>query len=140
MGFVKGCLIAVIYWTAALIRQFVSCYRRDRRNRNAEREIHWAKWVALYKENLLSKGDYLGDLYDIGFDAPETHAIRRNTKMYYSFYAAEWKGPVELRGLSNRKYRVVDYENGKDLGSVQGPTTKLDISFSKHLMLEVSPE
>ncbi len=116
---------------------------RDGRRRGdltAEREIHWAKWLALYKEKLLSKGDYLGDLYDIGFDAPETHAIRRNTKMYYSFYAAEWKGPVELRGLSNRKYRVVDYENGKDLGSVQGPTAKLDISFSKHLMLEVNPE
>jgi alpha-galactosidase len=88
----------------------------------------------------LSRGEYLGGLYDIGFDAPETHAIRKDTKMYYSFYAAEWKGTVELRGLSSRKYRVVDYEIGKDLGVVQGPAANLDIDFSKHLMLEVRPE
>jgi alpha-galactosidase len=116
---------------------------RDGRRRGdltPERETHWAKWLAIYKDKLLSKGDYRGELYDIGFDAPETHAIQKNAKMFYSFYAPEWKGTVELRGLSNRKYRVVDYENGKDLGTVQGPAAKLDISFSKHLMLEASPE
>ncbi len=116
---------------------------RDGRRRGdltPEREVHWAKWLALYKQKLLSKGEYLGELYDIGFDVPETHAIRKGTKMYYSFYAAEWKGTVELRGLSSRKYRVVDYEIGKDLGVVQGPSAKLDIDFSRHLMLEVRPE
>lgn len=116
---------------------------RDGRRRGdltPERETHWAKWLELYKQKLLSKGEYLGELYDIGFDAPETHAIRKGTKMYYSFYAPEWKGTVELRGLSGGKYHVVDYENGSDLGSVQGPTAKLDIHFSKHLMLEASPE
>ena len=116
---------------------------RDGRRRGdltPERETHWAKWLALYKEKQLSKGEYLGELYDIGFDVPETHAIRKGSKMYYGLYAAEWKGTVELRGLSSRKYRVVDFENGKDLGMVQGPAAKLDVNFSKHLMLEVSPE
>ena len=60
--------------------------------------------------------------------------------MYYSFYAPEWKGTVELRGLSKRKYRVIDYENGRDLGMVQGPAAKLDINVSHHLMLEARPE
>ena len=116
---------------------------RDGRRRGdltPEREVHWAKWLDLYKQKMLSKGEYLGELYDIGFDSPETHAVRKSQKIYYSFYAPEWKGTVELRGLSNRKYRVVDYVNDKDLGLVQGPTAKLDINFSKHLMLEVSPE
>jgi alpha-galactosidase len=116
---------------------------RDGRRRGdltPERELHWAKWLALYKQKLLSKGEYLGQLYDIGFDAPETHAIRKGSKMYYSFYAPEWKGPVELRGLSKGTYRVVDYENGNDLGAVHGPTAKLNVNFSKHLMLEASPE
>lgn len=116
---------------------------RDGRRRGdltPDRELHWAKWLALYKQKMLSKGDYLGELYDIGFDAPETHAVRKETKMYYSFYAPQWKGTVELRGLARRKYRIVDYENDKDLGVVEGPAAKLDISFSKHLMLEASPE
>jgi len=116
---------------------------RDGRRRGdltPERQTHWAKWIALYKEKLLSKGEYLGGLYDIGFDVPETHAIRKDQNMYYSFYAPEWKGTVELRGLSNRAYRVIDYEHDHDLGAVHGPTAKLSISFSKHLMLEARPE
>jgi alpha-galactosidase len=116
---------------------------RDGRRRGdltPDREQHWAKWLALYKEKLLSRGEYLGELYDIGFDAPETHAIRKGARMYYSFYAPEWRGNVELRGLADRKYRVLDYENGKELGAVQGPSAKLNVNFSKHLMLEASPE
>ena len=116
---------------------------RDGRRRGdltAEREMHWSKWLTLYKQKMLSRGEYLGELYDIGFDAPETHAIRKGTKMYYSFYAPEWKGTVELRGLLTRRYRVVDYENDRYLGTVQGPVAKLDIGVSHHLMLEASPE
>ena len=60
--------------------------------------------------------------------------------MYYSFYAPQWKGTVELRGLASGRYRVVDYEHGNDLGVVHGPAAKLDVNFSKHLMLEASPE
>jgi hypothetical protein len=50
----------------------------------------------------------LGQLYDIGFDLPETHVIRKGEGMYYAFFAKQWKGAVELRGLEPRKYRVVD--------------------------------
>jgi alpha-galactosidase len=116
---------------------------RDGRRRGdltPERQAHWAKWIALYKEKLLSKGEYLGELYDIGFDVPETHAIRKDQTMYYSFYAPEWKGTVELRGLSSRMYRVVDYEHNQDFGAIRGPKARLSISFSKHLLLEARPE
>lgn len=65
------------------------------------------------KDKMLSRGEYLGDLYDIGFDRPESHAIRKDGQMYYAFYARHWNGPVELRGLESRDYHVVDYVNHK---------------------------
>jgi alpha-galactosidase len=41
-----------------------------------------------------------------------------------------------LRGLEERTYRITDYENGKDLGTVRGPTATLDVKFDQHLLLE----
>ena len=89
---------------------------------------------------MLSKGEYLGTLYDIGFDLPETHAIRKDGRMYYGFYAKTYGGKVELRGLEKRKYRVRDYVNGQDLGTVAGPVASLNVTFQKHLLLEAAPE
>ena len=101
-----------------------------------EREEHWAKWLRIYREKMLSKGEYLGSLYDIGFDRPEAHAIRKDGKMHYSYFAPEFQGKVELRGLEPRKYQIVDYETGKEYGTVQGPTATVEASFKHHLMLE----
>ena len=80
-----------------------------------------------------------GSLYDIGFDLPETHAIRKEKTMYYAFYAPTWKGNVELRGLEPRQYHVKDYAEGKDFGVVQGPVAHVPAEFSKHLLLEADP-
>jgi len=104
------------------------------------REKEFEKWLALYREKMLSRGQYLGGLYDIGFDLPEAHVIRKGQAIYYAFFAKHWKGPVELRGLGDRKYRVVDYVSGKDLGSVNGPSARLSTEFGKHLLLEARPE
>ena len=49
---------------------------------------------------MLPQGRYRGELYDIGFDKPETHVVERSGHTYYSFYAPQWKGAVELRGLA----------------------------------------
>jgi alpha-galactosidase len=100
------------------------------------REKHWAKWLGLYKSKMLSRGEYLGALYDIGFDRPEAHAIRKGGVIYYAFFAKQHRGPVELRGLEPRRYRVTDYANGKDYGSVTGPLARLDATFEGHLLLE----
>jgi alpha-galactosidase len=105
-----------------------------------EREKEFEKWLRIYREKMLSKGQYLGQLYDIGFDAPETHAIRKGQTMYYSFFAKQWKGTVELRGLEGRNYSVVDYVAGKSLGTVAGPTAHLPVAFDGHLLLEVQPQ
>jgi alpha-galactosidase len=103
------------------------------------REI-FGKWIGIYKEKMLSRGEYLGDLYDIGFDLPETHAIRKGAQMYYAFFARHWNGPIELRGLQNRTYHIVDYVNNKDLGNVHGPQATISPRFDKHLLIEARPE
>ena len=98
------------------------------------------KWIGIYKDKMLSRGEYLGGLYDIGFDLPETHTIRKADRMYYAFFARHWSGPIELRGLQNRTYHLLDYENHKDLGTVQGPTVTIPADFRQHLLVEARPE
>jgi len=105
-----------------------------------ERERSWARWLEIYKRYRLPEGQYLGELYDLGFDRPETHAIQKGNRLYYALYAPEFNGRVELRGLGAGTYRVRDYENERELGNVTGPTASLAVSFSKHLLLEASPQ
>lgn len=66
--------------------------------------------------------------------------------MYYAFYApvatdkgskdGKWSGDVELRGLGNRTYHVIDYVDGQDFGTVTGPAGKLHVDFTGSLLLE----
>jgi alpha-galactosidase len=105
-----------------------------------EREKVFEKWLQIYKEKMLSRGEYLGELYDIGFDRPEAHVIRKDNEMYYAFFARHWSGPIELRGLHDRTYHIVDYVNHKDFGSVHGPQATISAEFTKHLLLEAQPE
>lgn len=113
---------------------------RKRGDLTPAREQNFEKWLRIYKEKMLSRGEYMGTLYDIGFDKPETHAIGKDGSMYYAFFAPEWNGKVTLRGLSTGAYRVTDYENDKDLGTVHGPEATLEVQFAKHLLLEAKPE
>src|ERR1700683_2144943 len=114
--------------------------KHDKSDLTPKREKLFEKWVTLYKDKMLSRGEYLGDLYDIGFDRPEAHAIRKNGQMYYAFFAPHWDGSVELRGLEDRNYRVVNYVNGKDLGTVRGPKATIAAEFHQHLLVEARPE
>jgi alpha-galactosidase len=112
-------------------------------NLTSEKEEHWKKWIGLYNERMLSKGEFR-DLYVYGYDVPEGYAIEKDGKMYYAFFAAgdgSFKGEVELRGLKPGIYDVLDYVDGKDLGTVQaaaGSAPKLKADFKEHLLLEVS--
>ena len=105
----------------------------------AAKERVWRKWLAIYTSEMLSTGEYLGGLYDIGFDRPEVHAIRKDGRMYYAFYAKGFAGTVELRGLEDRGYRVRDYENDREYGTVRGPEGRVKVRFARHLMLEAAP-
>jgi alpha-galactosidase len=114
--------------------------KRSKSDLTPEREKDFDKWLRIYREKMLSRGEYLGQLYDIGFDKPEAHAIRKDKTMYYAFFFKNWKGPIELRGLDDRKYSVVDYVTGKNFGTVSGHSARLPVEFDGHLLLEVKPE
>jgi alpha-galactosidase len=105
-----------------------------------EKEEVWKKWFSLYNEMMLSKADYLGGLYDIGYDRPESHAIQKGERIYYAFYADSWEGPVTLKGLKDGQiYKVRDYFNDVDLGEVSGKEPILPVAFKDNLLLEASP-
>ena len=114
--------------------------KRSKSDLTPEREKEFEKWLRIYREKMLSRGQYLGQLYDIGFDVPETHVIRKDQTMYYAFFAKQWKGPVELRGLEDRNYSVVDYVTGKSLGTVSGHNAHLPVEFDGNLLVEVQPQ
>lgn len=110
----------------------------------SEKDAKWKKWIDIYNQKMLSKGEFR-DLYTYGYDFPEAYAIQKDGKMYYAFFApdenASWKGELELRGLQPGTYHVIDYVDGRDLGSVQAATNapaKLQTEFKNHLLLEVS--
>jgi alpha-galactosidase len=97
----------------------------------AEKEVLWRKWVDLYKKNMLPTGEYRGELYDIGFDKPETHVVAKDNTLHYAFYAATWDGNVELRGLGGGKYRLTDPFTGTRLGTVDAKHNTVKLTFEK---------
>jgi alpha-galactosidase len=118
-------------------------------NLTPEKEQHWKKWIGLYNEKMLSRGNFR-DLYVYGYDVPEGYAIEKDGAMYYAFFApaagkadskaASWTGEIELRGLEPGKYHVQDYINNKDLGSVTAPNARLQANFTGQLLIEVTKE
>jgi alpha-galactosidase len=118
----------------------------------AAKEFHWKEWINLYNEKMLSMGNFL-DLYVYGYDFPEAYAIEKDGHYYYAFYLPEkpkpsrtdqmeeqtFNGEVEVRGLPAKKFHVTDYVHHKDLGDVTGPTARLKVEFTSHLLLEATP-
>ncbi len=51
-----------------------------------------------------------------------------------------FSGNLEFRGLdAQKKYRIVNYENNRELGIINGSKPDLDVSFVNYLLLEVTP-
>ena len=104
------------------------------------KEPIWRKWIALYNEKQLPLGTYRGELYDIGFDQPETHVIEKAGRLYYAFYGRNFSGPVPLRGLkAGARYHVRDYYNDRKLGEVSGHNNQLQVAFDDFLVIEAVP-
>ncbi len=103
-----------------------------------EKETKWQKWLALYERHQISKGVYLGRLYDIGFDRPEGHVVRKGDTLFYAFYAPDFSGKVDLRGLEKEAvYSVYDYEHEINLGTITGAQPFIQTKFKNHLLLKV---
>lgn len=106
-----------------------------------EKEKVWKKWFDLYNNMMLSKGTYLGGIYDIGYDKPEGHLIEKEGNLFYAFYAETWDGAIQLKGLDqNKTYLVRDYFNNETLGEISGANPVYNGSFHKFLLLEVTPK
>jgi alpha-galactosidase len=88
---------------------------------------------------MLSTGNYRGDLYDIGYDKPETHVIQKGDTLYYAFYADNWNGRLTLKGLTQKEYMLYDYYNNKDYGTVMADKPEIEASFNKFLLLMAYP-
>lgn len=103
------------------------------------KEKEWKRWMDIYKTVELSKGKYLGELYDIGYDRPETHVVEKDDTNYYAFYAEDWNGTIEFRGLDGDTYKLYDYVNEKEIGVIEKPDYRLDVSFKNFLLLKAIP-
>ena len=108
-----------------------------------EKLRQWTRWFGIYNLHRPAKGEYL-NLYDLGFDRPEGHVIRRGERLYYAFFAdtagKRWKGRLPLRGLAARTYRLWDYASERELGSAAGPGESfLEVSFVGALLLVAVP-
>lgn len=113
---------------------------KDENFLTSEKEIYFKKWIQIYNDKLLSKATYKGNLYDIGYDYPETHCIQKSDSMYYAFYADAYSGQLELRGLEqHKKYKVMDYFNNKEIAIIDGAHPKIEIRFDQFLLIEVTP-
>ena len=104
----------------------------------SEKQALWARWFNLYNTHRPSEGEYL-NLYDLAYDFPEGHAIRKGERMYYAFFADSFQGKVELRGLQARNYCVIDYANDRKLGTINRQSPLLEISFKDSLLLFAEP-
>jgi alpha-galactosidase len=109
-----------------------------------EREAHFKKWLDLYRHLRLAEGEFR-NLYVHGFDTPEAYAIEKDGRHYYAFFAERaqptFRGVIELRGLRPQQtYRVLDYDEGRDLGTVRGPVARLPVEFTRRLLLAATPQ
>ena len=106
-----------------------------------EKQQLMKRWLEIYSQYHLSDGEYL-NLYDLAFDYPEGHAIRKENCIYYAFYAESldgvYNGRVILRGLGSRKYRICDYVRDQPLGFVEGPEASPEVRFQGALLLEAT--
>jgi alpha-galactosidase len=102
------------------------------------KHTRWKKWFTLYDQHRISEGEYL-NLYDLAFDTPEAHAIRKENGIYYSFYAKRFQGEIEFRGLDHRNYRVVNIVNGRDLGIISPNNQHISVNFRGSLLVLATP-
>ena len=106
-----------------------------------EKEALIRKWMKIYKENNLAKGEYL-NLYTWGYDYPETHVIRQNDAMYYAFYVddASFSGTLELRGLDpEATYTAVEYTADEPRSfTVNGADPRIEAEFTRSYLLKLT--
>ena len=105
-----------------------------------EKEVLYRQAFAIYNAERQSEGELLGGLYKLGFDFPETYVIRKDDgTLYHSFFAEEFDGNPEFRGLaSGCSYTVTDLFTGEVLGEVSRSRNTLPLRFSGSLLTKAT--
>ena len=101
----------------------------------------WNRWFHEYRELGLADAEYV-NLYDLAFDKPEVHVVRKGQDLYYGIFAEVWPRDrrIELRGLDkNSSFAVYDYKNRRELGTIKGSEPYIKMAFKENLLLRVSP-
>lgn len=116
---------------------------KEYRPLTSEKQALYKKWFAISQQHALADGETL-NLYDLAFDRPEAHVIRKGERLYFAFFTPyirdTFRGRLELRGLEARSYRLHDYVDNRPLGTVRGPIGNLEINFHGFLLFFASPE
>jgi alpha-galactosidase len=99
---------------------------------------YWKKWLKIYDEERISQGEYL-NLYDIAYDKPEAHVIRKRDELFYAFFASFWNERIQLRGLDSRPYELYDLDTGQKIATVTGPVDDIEKDFREYLLLKAIP-
>ena len=106
-----------------------------------EKEALIRKWMKIYKENNLARGEYR-NLYTWGFDYPEAHVIAQNGALYYAFYVDDvpFAGTIELRGLNpDKTYTAVEYTADEPKEYViDGSDPRMEVAFERSYLLKVT--
>ncbi len=99
-----------------------------------ERKKEWLKWMKIYKEEAIYKGEYL-NLYDVANDLPEFHVTKKDDNLFY-FAPGPFKGEAELRGLDSKSYTIIDFSTEETIATVQGPIAKINIDVENDIYLK----
>ena len=118
--------------------------RIDFSSLDSEEEKKYQKWLGLDRRLQISRGQYINS-YDLAFNFPESHLVRRYGLLYHSFFTRNpgesFKGRVRFRGLAEGlSYRVFDYWNQVNLGIVTSRRSRLNVEFQDFLLLQLKPE
>ncbi len=98
---------------------------------------YYERWLGIYNREKFAEGEYL-NLYDIAFDKPETHLIKKGNTYYYSFFSdGHFNGKVELRGLAKGEYTATDIYSGKVLSKVTSDIPDINIHFDRCMIVKV---
>jgi alpha-galactosidase len=101
----------------------------------------WRRWFHEYRELELAQAEYR-NLYDLAFDKPEIHVVQKEREIYYGIFAEAWSArrPIALRGLDKTlTYKVYDYKNHLELGTIQGSDPRFKRGFKESLLLRLTP-
>ncbi|VAW11598.1 hypothetical protein MNBD_BACTEROID05-471, partial [hydrothermal vent metagenome] len=103
---------------------------------------HWNKWFKDYTKLKLSSAAYV-NLYDLAYDFPEVHVVKKGSEIYYGIYSNLWSktDTIELRGLKKGvNYSVYDYANKRKLTNINGDSPFIHVGFRDFLLIYLKPE